>query len=182
MRISRKKRPEKPLIPHYRINTAIKADEVRVIGVDGVNVGVFSVGEALRMAETEGVDLIEINPKAQPPVAQLAEFKHFKYQKEKEARKQKQKSHVSEMKGIRLSMRISDHDMQVRKKQAMKFLDQGDKVKAEVILRDRERIRPHLAFEAIEAFYNLLLEDVSVDYEQVATRQGNKVTAIIKKK
>lgn len=182
MRISRKKRPEKPLIPHYRINTAIKADEVRVIGADGSNVGVMRVGEALRMAEEEGVDLIEINPKANPPVTQLSEFKHFKYQKEKEARKQKQKSHVSEMKGIRLSMRISAHDMDVRKKQAMRFLDQGDKVKTEVILRDRERIRPHLAFEAIEAFFALLSEETTVEYEQVATRQGNKVTAIIKKK
>ncbi len=129
MRISRKKRPEKPILPHYNINEQIKSEEVRIINDEGENLGVLKTKEALKLAQEKEVDLVEINPKATPPIAKIVDFSHFKYQKEKEVRKQKANSHVSEMKGIRLSIRIGEHDLEIRRVQAEKFLNRGDKVK-----------------------------------------------------
>lgn len=182
MRISRRKKKPTPLIPHYAINEKIKADEVRVLGAENQNLGVFSVQEAIRMAKEDELDLVEINPKAQPPVCKIIEFSHFKYQKEKEVRKQKSSQHVTDVKGIRLSVRIGPGDLDVRRKQAEKFLSRGDKVKTEVILRGRERGKAHLAFDVTNDFFALLEENNDVKLEQPPTKQGNKVTSIIAKK
>lgn len=179
MRISRKKRPDKPLIPLYKLNDKITAPEVRVLDNEGKNIGVLPTKEAIEMARAQEMDLVEINPKAEPPVAQILEYGHFKYQKEKELRKQKINSHVSDIKGIRISIRISDHDLEIRTNQAKKFLERGDKVKVEMILRDRENAKIGIAFEVITNFFNKLNAAIPVRYEQTATRQGNKVTAII---
>ena len=181
MRISRKKRPKKTLIPHFNINARITAKEVRLIDENNENIGVFSIEEALQKAKDADLDLVEINPKGKPPVAQIKDFKHFKYQKEKEIRKQKTKTHISDIKGIRLSMRIGIGDMKTRQKQALKFLERGDKVKMEIILRGAERYKTPIAYDVIKKFFALVNEDMPVKYEQNATRQGNKITAIITK-
>ena len=181
MRISRKKRPKKSVVPHYNINERIVAPEVRLLGEDGKNLGVFSTKEAIRMAEENEMDLVEINPKSDPPVAQIQDFKHFRYQKEKETRKQKSNTHVGELKGIRLSMRIGKGDIDTRKKQAEKFLNRGNKVRVEIILRGAERYKTPIAYNVISSFYTLLSEDMAIKYEQEAKRQGNKITAIITK-
>ena len=78
MRISRKKRPDKPLIPQYKLNEKITAPEVRVIDAEGKNIGIFRTAEAVEMARAKEMDLVEINPKIDPPVAQLHEHGHFK--------------------------------------------------------------------------------------------------------
>ena len=83
MRISRKKRPDKPLIPHYNTNEHIAVLEVRLLGVENENLGIMKTTEAQAKARELGVDLVEINPKADPPVCKLVEFTKFKYQKEK---------------------------------------------------------------------------------------------------
>lgn len=182
MRRSRKKRPDKPLIPFYAKNQAIKVPQVRLLDSEGNNIGVMTTKEALKLAEEKELDLVEINPKADPPVCKLIEFTQFKYQKEKEARKQKAKSHIAELKGIRLSIRISDHDMDVRKKQAEKFLERGDKVRVEIILRGRERGKADIAEEVIQRFVDILSEDRELRFEQEITKQGGKMTAILVKK
>ena len=182
MRISRKKRPDKPLIPHYNLNENITASEVRVLDNDNGNLGVLKTFEAVQRARELGMDLVEINPKADPPVCKMVEFTKFKYQKEKEAKKQKANSHESEIKGIRLSVRIGEHDMDIRIKQAEEFLDRGDKAKIEIILRGRENARPDLAFGVLNDFYKKLQEKMDLRLEQEPTKQGNKVTSIIAKK
>ncbi|PIR03821.1 MAG: translation initiation factor IF-3 [Candidatus Magasanikbacteria bacterium CG11_big_fil_rev_8_21_14_0_20_39_34] len=179
MRISRKKKSIQPLIPHFRINDKIRAEEVRVLSDQGDNLGVFSITEALRMAEEQGIDLVEINPKADPPIVKIVDFSHFKYQKEKEARKQKANTHVTDIKGIRLSIRIGVGDLTIRQKQTEKFLKRGDKVKVEVILRGREKGNAALAFDVIRKFFALIEENTNIKFEQEPTKQGNKVTAII---
>jgi translation initiation factor IF-3 len=118
MRISRKKRPDKPLIPHYQLNDRIRVPEVRVIGENDENLGVMTLVQALHLAEEKEMDLVEINPKINPPVCKIADFSHFKYQKEKEARKQKAQTHETETKGVRLSVRIGEHDMEIRVEQS----------------------------------------------------------------
>jgi len=182
MRISRKKRPDKPLIPKFFINDRIRAEEVRVLDSEGGNLGVMKTKDAIREAQAQEKDLVEINPKANPPVAKIMNFSQFKYQKEKEARKQKQNSHIAELKGIRLSMRISDHDMQVRLQQALKFLNRGDKVRTEVILRGRERGKSMLGFEVTRRFCELVEAEFPIRFEQEVTQQGGKITSIFTKK
>ena len=182
MRRSRKKRPDKPLIPFYAKNQSIQATEIRLLGMENENLGIMSTKDAQKLAAEKEVDLVEINPKAEPPVCKLIEFTQFKYQKEKEARKQKAKSHIAELKGIRLSIRISDNDMDVRKKQAEKFLERGDKVRVEIILRGRERGKADIAREVIQRFVVILSEGRELRYEQEVLQQGGKMTAIVVKK
>lgn len=181
MRISRKKRPQKPLIPRYNKNEWIKAPEVLVLDEEGQNIGVMETKKALSLAGEKELDLVEINPKTNPPVCKLIDFNDFKYQKEKEAKKQKQKSKTSEVKGVRLSVRIGKHDMDVKKGQALKFLNRGDKVKIEIILRGRENARPEIARDVISQFVNLIREDLPVKFEQNTARQGRKFIATIVK-
>lgn len=182
MRISRKRRPQRPLIPHYNVNEQIRVPEVRVIDAGGANLGVLPAHEALRMAREQESDLVEINPKANPPVVQIVEFSRFKYQKEKEAKKQKAGAHVSETKGIRLSVRIGEHDLDIRKNQAMAFLERGDKVKVEIILRGREHAHPEYANDVIRRFLAMIEATMSLRTDQEITKQGNKVTAIVAKR
>src|SRR3989339_1201973 len=127
MRISRKKRPDKPLMQHHNINEQILAPEVRLLDTENNNLGVLKTNVALARARELEMDLVEINPKADPPVCKIIEFTHFKYQKEKEAKKQKAGAHESELKGVRLSFRIGEHDLIIRVEQAAKFLERGDK-------------------------------------------------------
>ncbi|HBU07570.1 MAG TPA: translation initiation factor IF-3 [Candidatus Magasanikbacteria bacterium] len=182
MRISRKKRPDKPLIPHYQLNDRIRVPEVRVIGDNNENLGVMTLEQALHLAEEKEMDLVEINPTVTPPVCKIVDFSHFKYQKEKEARKQKVQTHETETKGVRLSVRIGEHDLEIRVEQSEKFLDRGDKVKVEIILKGRENTKPQLAFEVLKKYLALIKEKMEIRTEQEPTKQGNKVTAIIAKK
>ncbi len=181
MRISRKRKKVKLLIPRYVLNNRIQSDTLRVIGVEGENFGIISKTEALKIAEGREMDLVEINPTAEPPVAKIIDFKHFKYQKEKEARKTRTNSKVSELKGVRLSIRIGQHDIDIRKAQADKFLSRGDKVRIEIILRGRERAKTHIANQVIASFVESIKETTNIRYDQEITRQGNKITAIIAK-
>lgn len=182
MRISRKKRPKKTLIPQYNKNQFIKAERVMVLDEDNSNLGEMETSKALALAQEKEMDLVEINPKSNPPVAKIINFSEFKYQKEKQVRKQKAKSHVSEMKGIRLSIRISEHDMGIKAKQATKFLDRGDKVKIELILRGRENAKADIAKDTVKRFVEKLSEGMDIREEQAVTRQGRKLTAIVAKK
>lgn len=182
MRISRKKRPDKPLIPRFDTNNRIKAEEVRVLDANEEHVGVMSTEAALQMAVDQELDLILINPKGQPPVARIADFGQFKYQQEKDARKQKANSHESEIKGIRLSVRISDHDMEFRRKQAEKFLNRGDKARIELRLRGREKAHYDIAIAVVKKFIAQIEETMPIKYEQQIETQGGKITATIVKK
>ena len=123
------------------MNERIAAPEVRVLDIEGNNVGLMPTRQAINMAREQEMDLVEINPKGMPPVCKIIDFRHFKYQKEKEARKQKANAHESDIKGIRLSIRIGDHDMGVRLTQAENFLNRGDKVKPVIILKGRENAK-----------------------------------------
>jgi translation initiation factor IF-3 len=123
--------------------------------------------------------LVEVSPKANPPVAKILNFGQFKYQKEKEARKQKAQSKEIEVKGVRITFRIGEHDFQIRVNQALKFLERGDKVKVELMLRGREKGHMHLAVEQVEKFVAMLKETYPLRIEQPVTKQGNQVTAIV---
>lgn len=162
MRIHRHRRFQKPKfdVPEYQANARILAPEVRVIDENGVVLGVLPTAKAVAMANERGMDLIEVSPKAEPPVCKFADFGQFKYQKEKEMRKQRAQSKEVEIKGIRLSMRIGQGDLGIRVEQAKKFFEQGDKIKVEMILRGRERAH----FDVAQGVFNDFVQKLSAHY------------------
>lgn len=142
----------------------------------------MSTAEALALAQDKGLDLVEVSPLANPPVAKIVDYSKLKYQEEKERRKEKAKQKKVEIKGIRLSLRISDHDKEIRVKRAEDFLNDGDKVKVELLLSGRERQHFSLAREIINKFVADINASVPVNVEQPITIQGGKLSVIIAKK
>jgi translation initiation factor IF-3 len=159
----------------YRINTQISAPKVRLIDENGKFLGIFETKEALKIAQEKGLDLIEVNPKESPPVAKILDYGLFKYQEEKKEKRQKAKQ--IEIKNIRLSLRISKHDLEIKANQAKKFLTEGNKVRIEMILKGRENVHLELAEKVIKDFLNLLGEKIKI--EQPLNRQGSKLTILI---
>ncbi len=180
MRISHKRKKEEPK-KTYLYNERIVAQTVFVLGQDGSALGVMKTNDAIRQAREEGLDLVEINPKAEPPVAKILNFGQFLYQQEKEARLRKAHQHVTKVKGVRLSLRICAHDTETRKTQAKEFLNNGDKVKVEIILKGREIQRWHMAMDIVRKFITDLNTEMPTRFDQNVERQGNVVSAIIAK-
>ena len=112
---------------------------MRVIDPEGKNLGVISLEEALKRAEEVELDLIEIAPTAKPPVARIMDFGKYQYQKEKEARESRKKAKEVEIRGIRARLGTSAHDLELKAKKAEEFLQDGDHVRVELILKGREK-------------------------------------------
>jgi len=183
LRISRKKPgynkgPER----RHRTNQYIRVPQVRLIDENGQNIGVVETTKALAMAQEKGLDLVEVSPLAQPPVAKIVNYSKLRYQEEKERRKEKAKQKKIEVKGIRLSLRISDHDKEVRVKQAEKFLKQEDKIKIEMLLKGRERQHAGLAKKIINGFIEAIDKLIPINIEQPLNIQGGKLSVMIAKK
>ena len=112
----------------------------------------MTVPEALEIAGSNSLDLVEISPKAEPPVCKIMDFGKYQYQKSKEDRQQKSKQKKSDIKGIRLSIRTDSHDLNFKKVQTEKFLTKGNKVKIEIILKGREKAHADLAKQNLTEF------------------------------
>jgi translation initiation factor IF-3 len=181
LRISRKRFKPQPQKVLYSVNENIRFAEVRLIAEDGTHIGITPTPKALEMAKERELDLVVIQSKTEPPIAKIVEFGRYKYEQEKEARKAKAKQKTVEVKGIRLSLRIAPHDMEVRKEKAKSFLEEGNKVKAEIILRGREKRFGDLATQVIQQFIALLNKDVPIKVEQPVLRQGGQLTSIVGK-
>ncbi len=174
MRISRKRKPEEPKKIFF-YNEGITSPRVLALDENGGNLGEMATGAAVRLARERELDLVEINPKANPPVAKIMDFGQFRYQQEKETRLRRAHQHTVETKCVRLSLRIGAHDLEIRKNQAIKFFEQGDKVKVEIILRGREMQRGQLAMEVINKFVESLNAVFPVRKEEDIERQANKI-------
>jgi translation initiation factor IF-3 len=119
------------------INEAIRAREVRLIGPNGDQVGVKSKQEAMEMAETANLDLVMVSPTAKPPVCRIMDFGKFKYEQQKKDKETRKKQKIINVKEVRLSPTIEEHDFNTKLRNARKFLDNGDKVKAAIRFRGR---------------------------------------------
>ena len=181
MRIKwRKAQPVKPTII-VRSNAQIRVPEVSLINEEGENIGTIETAKALQMAEEAGMDLVEVNPKANPPVVKIMDFGQFKYEREKKAHKQKLQQKKVETKNIRLSVRISEHDFEFRLDQAAKFLAKDNKLKIEIMMRGREKQYPQKAVESITRFIEALKarEELNIEVEQALTRQEGRFNIIL---
>lgn len=122
-----------------RINQQIRAKEVRVIGPDGENIGVFPIEEALKQAEMQGLDLIEIGPNAVPPIVKIMEFGKYQYELAKKQKKMKAGSKATETKAIQVKPGTGDHDLELKAKTASKWLNEGHRIKVELFLPGRSK-------------------------------------------
>ncbi|NLJ48694.1 MAG: translation initiation factor IF-3 [Candidatus Atribacteria bacterium] len=122
----------------YRVNNQIRAREVRLISFEGEQLGIVPIKKALELAEETGYDLVEVAPEANPPVCKIIDFGKFKYEKEKKAKSSRKKQKVSELKELKMRPKIDEHDYQVKLKSAIRFLEDGDRVKFTIRFRGRE--------------------------------------------
>jgi len=174
-------RVERKEEPTFRSNLQIKVPEVFLIYETDEAIGKISIEEALKLAQDAELDLVEVNPKANPPVVKIVNLNQLKYEKEKMAHKQKMQQKKVETKNIRLSFRISAHDLDMRRDQAEKFLAKENKIKVELILKGRERQYPRKAAEIMNGFTAKLQAnpELKVEAEQPLTNQGGRFTMIL---
>lgn len=178
MRIARHRPKPKPAVL-VRYNEWIRCPQVRVIDEQGKHADVMDTPAALALARERGMDLVEINPGANPPVVKIIGYGQFKYQKEKEMRQQKAHAKNVEVKGVRLSLRIGEHDLEVRRQMSKRFMEEGNRVRAEIILRGREREHLDLAKKILHAFVASMPE---VRIDQPFQKQGGVLSMVIAKK
>jgi translation initiation factor IF-3 len=178
----RGRKPKPNLIKEFRINEKIFAPELMIVDEDGENLGLMSRQKAIEEAGTRDLDLVEVSPKAEPPIGKFMDYGSFKYQREKLERKAKAKQKDAEIKTIKISNRIGDHDRELRVNQGVKFLNGGDKVKIELQLRGREKKYGDLAEENIRKTIDEIskkLKDKNLKIEQEIKQQGGRFTTII---
>ena len=133
-----------------RINTEINAPEIRLIGLEGEQVGIVPIREALRMAEEAEVDLVEIAPLAEPPVCKLMDFGKFKYREAKKLHEAKQKQKQIQVKEVKFRPGTDEGDYQIKLRNLIKFLEEGDKAKVTLRYRGREMAHQEFGIRLIE--------------------------------
>jgi translation initiation factor IF-3 len=156
-----------------RVNHRIRVPEVRVIDADGSMLGVLQTHEALRKAQEQNLDLVEVNPKAEPPVCKILDFGKYKYEEKKKQAQARRNQAVVEIKEIKLRPKTDDHDIAFKVKAARRFLEAGHKVKFTVRFRGREITHPEKAHEQLDIILKAL-EDVG----NVETRPSMEARAM----
>lgn len=162
------------------INEQIRDKEVRVIGLDGEQLGIMSNAEAKALAEEAGVDLIKIAPTAKPPVCKIQDYGKYRYEQEKREKENRKKQHVTEIKEVRLSPNIDTNDMNTKINNARKFLEKGNKVKVTLRFRGRELAHVNSSKVILDEFAEKLA-DIAV-VEKAAKFEGRSMIMFLDKK
>ncbi len=160
-----------------RTNDRIRAREIRVIGDEGEQIGVMPPFEALKLARSKNLDLVEISPTAQPPVCRIMDYGKYLYQQEKKEREAKKHQKTITVKEVKFRINVDDHDYETKKNHVLRFLDEGDKVKATIFFRGREMTRTGLGRQILER----LIKDVEPHsiVEFRPRQEGNTLHAIL---
>lgn len=137
-------------------NEQIVLAEVRLIGPNSEQLGLMSSEKALEIAESYDLDLVLIAPDAKPPVCKIMDYGKFKFDELKKLKDQRKKQKVEEVKEMRLSMTIDDHDLEIKAKQVCKFLKDGNKVKVRIMMKGRLQVRPQIGLEIMDRFAELV--------------------------
>ena len=166
-----------PRGPQVRVNHRIRVPEVRVVAEDGSNLGVLPTEEALRRAQSQNLDLVEVNPKGSPPVCKILDFGKFKYEEKKRQREAKRRQTTIEVKEIKLRPKTDDHDLNVKVRAARKFFESGNKVKVICRFRGREITHPERAEMQLK-FMMANVEDLA-NLEQAPTMEGRTMTIVL---
>ena len=159
------------------INEEIRAKELRIIDTDGTQLGVMSREEAMELAENKKLDLVCIAPKAAPPVCKILDYGKYKYELQKKEKEAKKKQKTTQVKEIRLSTFIEDHDIMVKAKTGAKFLKDGDKLKVSLRFRGREKDYVARGMEVMEKFAEAVAEVGTIDKKP--NFEGRSLTMIL---
>lgn len=163
-----------------RTNEQIRATELRVIGASGEQLGIMSRGDALKAAQEAGLDLVEISPNANPPVAKIVDWGKYQYQKMKEAQKNRRSNKANELKQMRFGMKIGQGDLDIKLRKIREFLAEGHKVRIQVFFRGRENAHRELGYDMINRLKGLLEEDAVFEHEP--TMAGRFLSVVIRSK
>ena len=168
-------RNSSPSGPYVRVNGKIRARELRVIGVDGKQLGILALGEALSMARANGVDLVEIAPNATPPVCRLVDFGKYRYEQAKREKESRKHQHATRVKEVQLSPKIDPHDLSVKTEHAVDFLCEDMKVKITLKFRGREMAHTEYGFQVIRKFLTDVAPYGHPDFEPKLIGRGINV-------
>nr|YP_009313676.1 Translation initiation factor 3 [Helminthocladia australis]SCW21930.1 Translation initiation factor 3 [Helminthocladia australis] len=168
----KKKTNELPII-----NERIPFPEIRLIDVQGTQVGILSIQDALQSARNAGLDLVLISNKSNPPVCRIVDYGKYKFNQEKKAKEARKKQHNSTLKEVKMRYKIEEHDYQVRISQALRFLQSSDKVKATITFRGREIQHANLAIELLQKMAKDL--EAVAEIQQAPSRDGKNMVMIL---
>ena len=161
------------------LNNQIRASQIQVIDFDGKQLGILPTHEALRLANERALDLVEVSPTAQPPIAKIMDYGKYMYQKEKREREGRPgKSPAQEIKTVKIGFKTGAHDLLVRAEQAARFLQKGHRVKLELALRGREKSMADLGRTKLESFVKMISEPFLL--EEQAKRSPSGFNLLIK--
>jgi translation initiation factor IF-3 len=151
--------------------------EIRVIGADGAQLGVLQTHEALRMAGEAGLDLVEVSPKAMPPVCKIMDYGRFKYEKAKKEKAAKRHQSTVVLKEVKFRPKTDDHDLAFKVRNIKRFLEEGNKAKLLIIFRGREIVHP----ETGHAVLNRVVKEVGdiAQVEQMPAMEGRRMTMVL---
>lgn len=160
-----------------QINSAIRDPEIRVIGSNGEQLGIMSSREAQEIADKEGLDLVKISPSAVPPVCRIMDYGKYLFDKTKREKEQRKNQKIVELKEVQLSMTIEQHDIDIKAKNAVKFLNNGDKVKVSIRMSGRQQAYFERGIETENKFAESL-SDIAV-IEKEAKVEGRHIIMIL---
>ena len=170
-------RREKRIPKEYRINQRIRVPEVLVIDDLGEQLGTMPTFEAIQLAQERGLDLVEVAPAAQPPVCRLLDYGKFRYLQTKKEREGRKTQKINLLREVRFRPRIGDHDMEAKKRQVKKLLEEGSKVKLTVMFRGREITHQDIGVELLRRTAEALREEAKL--EKAPTMEGRRLSIII---
>lgn len=171
------KRGGKERFDEPRVNRRIRVPEIRVIGEDGEQLGIMPTAQALRRAELANLDLVEVQPRAKPPVCKIMDYGKYKYEQSRKLAESKKKQQQIELKEIKFRPKTGDHDFDVKVKNLRRFLEKGDKGKVSVMFRGREIVHPEVGREMLVRVIQALGEDAIV--EQNPRLEGRQMVMIV---
>ena len=163
-----------------RINEEIRIREVRVTDSNGEQLGIMLTKDALKLAEDQHLDLVEVAPKARPPVCKIMDFGKYRYEQQKRDKEARKKQKVITIKEVKLRPNIEQHDFEVKLKSAQRFIEEGNKVKVTIMFRGRELSHPELGTEILNKMAAALGDTVNV--ERTAKLEGKNMTMILSPK
>lgn len=162
------------------INHYITHPQIRLISSSGSQLGIYSSQEALKLAEAEGLDLVMISNRSNPPVCRIIDYGKYKFSQEKKAKEARKRQHNASLKEVKMRYKIEAHDYKVRINQAFRFLEAGDKVKATITFKGREIQHTDLAIELLKKMAKDL--DNLAEIQQSPSKDGKNIIMILSPK
>lgn len=167
----------KARVEEPRVNRRIRVPEIRVIDEEGEQLGIIPTLQALRRAEALGLDLVEVQPRAKPPVCKIMDYGKYKYEQSRKLAESRKKQQQIELKEVKFRPKTGEHDFEVKLKNLRRFLEKGNKGKVSVMFRGREIVHPEVGRDMLNRVIAALGEDATI--EQHPRMEGRQIVMIV---